>query len=80
MSHNQLRVNGRIVEGCFGIQIGEEDIISVMYGCDQCYSGRFHYALTSHVFRDDLVRKARATRSSSSTIRILGEGATPAVI
>ena len=79
-SRNQLRANVRIVEECFGIHIGEEDIMNVMYGPDQSYNGRNNDALTSQVLRDDLVRKARATRSSSSTIRILGEGATPAVI
>ena len=36
---NQLRVNGRIVEGCFEIQIGEADIMGVMYGPHQGYSG-----------------------------------------
>ena len=71
-SRNQLRVNVRIVEECFGIHIGEEDIMNVMYGPDQSYNGRNKDALTSQVLRDDLVRKARASRSSPSTAREYG--------
>ena len=41
--------------------ICEEDIMGMMYGLDQSYSGRFKDDLTGQVLGDDLSRESRAT-------------------
>ncbi len=58
---NQLKVMGLIKDGCFGIQVPDEDaeILKEMYGPAQGYSGQFKDDLTGQVLRDDLVRAAR---------------------
>ena len=57
----QLKADGRIIEGCYGIQLPDEDSNAGQskYGPDQGYSGRYRDDLTGQVLRDDLVRQAR---------------------
>ena len=58
----QLRVDGRLQDGCYGLQIPEEQqgVQKYLYSLEQCYSGRFKDDLTGQVLRDDLVLEARA--------------------
>ena len=57
----QLRADGRLKTGCFGVQALDDDneVHDSLYGPDQGYSGRYKDDLTGQVLRDDLVRAAR---------------------
>ncbi len=58
----QLRDDGMLKNGCFGIQVpdDEEEIASNVLGPEQGYSGRYKDDLTGQVLRDDWVKEARA--------------------
>ena len=58
---NQLRADGRIRQGCFGIQMVDDDPEMHLMACGHGpgYSGRYKDALTGQTLRDDLVAKAR---------------------
>ena len=55
----QLRADGRMQPGCYGIQAVEEDCVREIYGPAQGYSGRFKDDLTGQVLKDSLVLAAR---------------------
>ncbi len=59
---DQLREDGQLKNGCFGVQVPDEDatVEKNMRGPAQGYSGQFRDDLTGQVLRDDLVREARA--------------------
>ena len=58
----QLRIDGRLQDGCYGLQLPEEPqgVQKYLYGPAQGYSGKFKDDLTGQVLRDDLVLEARA--------------------
>ena len=55
----QLRVDGRLQPGCFGIQAVDEDCVRESYGPSQGYNGKFKDDLTGQVLKDNLVVEAR---------------------
>ncbi len=59
---DQLRRDGQIKDGCFGVQAPDEDaeVERNLRGPAQGYSGRFRDDLTGQVLKDELVREARA--------------------
>jgi len=59
---NQLREDGALKDGCFGVQVADDEaeIERQMRGPAQGYSGAYKDDLTGQVLRDDLVKKARA--------------------
>ena len=59
---NQLREDGTLKNGCYGIQAPDDDaeIERQIRGPLQGYSGNFKDDLTGQVLRDELVRAARA--------------------
>ena len=56
---NQLRVDGRLQPGCYGVQSQDDDCIREMYGPAQGYSGKYKDDLTGQVLKDSLVMEAR---------------------
>ena len=58
----QLRSDGLIKQGCYGVQVADDDleVLKNMYGPAQGYSGRFKDDLTWQLLKDELVLKARA--------------------
>ena len=56
---NQLRVDGRLQPGCYGIQSQDDDCIREIYGPAQGYSGKYKDDLTGQVLKDSLVMEAR---------------------
>ena len=55
----QLRADGRMQPGSYGIQAVEEDCVREIYGPAQGYSRRFKDDLTGQVLKDSLVLAAR---------------------
>ena len=55
----QLRADGRLQPGCYGIQAVDDDRVREIYGPAQGYSGKFKDDLTGQVLKDDLVAEAR---------------------
>ncbi len=73
----QLRKDGRIVNGCYGIQVrevpasgatDEEDKMAEqqLFGPGQGYSGKYKDDLTQQPLRDDLVKAASAKELAAS--------------
>ena len=62
----QLRTDGRIRRGCYGIQLVDDDPDVPLLACgqEQGYSGRYKDAMTGQVLKDDLVAKARKVELS----------------
>ena len=58
---NQLRSDRQLKEGCFGVQLedDEEEIRAACQGPEQGFSGRYRDDLTGQVLKDELVLKAR---------------------
>ena len=57
----QLRVDGRLVSGCYGVQVADDSSdMKQLCGPEQGYSGCFKDDITGQVLRDDLVVEARA--------------------
>ena len=58
----QLRVDGRLQSGCYGVQVACDDVHveEHLYGPEQGYSGSFKDDLTGQVLKDEFVRAARA--------------------
>ena len=58
----QLREDGLLREGCFGIQVKDEDndVMKQVMSPERGYSGAFKDDLTGQVLRDDLVKESRA--------------------
>ena len=56
---HQLRVDGRLQPGCYGIQSQDDDCIREIYGPAQGYSGKYKDDLTGQVLKDSLVMEAR---------------------
>ena len=58
---NQLRSERRLKEGCFGVQLedDEEEIRTACQGPEQGFSGRYRDDLTGQILKDELVLKAR---------------------
>ena len=59
---DQLRADGLVKSGCYGIQVADDDleVLKETYGPAQGYSGRYRDDLTGQVLKDTLVAKARA--------------------
>ena len=59
---NQMREDGMILSGCYGVQVANEDteVMKNMKGPLQGYSGQFKDELTGQLLKDLLVREARA--------------------
>ena len=59
---NQLRCDGSLTNGCFGVQVADDDaeVERQTRGPEQGYSGSFRDDLTGQVLKDDLVKIARA--------------------
>ena len=51
----QLRVDGRLQPGCFGIQAVDEDCVREIYGPAQGYNGKFKDDLIGQVLKDNFV-------------------------
>ena len=60
---NQLRQDGLMKNGCYGVQIqdDEEEIEKNLRGPAQGYSGAYKDDLTNQTLKDELVKAARAT-------------------
>ena len=59
---DQLRSDGSLKNGCFGVQVADDDgeIERQMRGPSQGYSGEFKDDLTGQVLHDGMVKAARA--------------------
>ena len=55
----QLRVDGRLQPGCFGIQAVDEDCVREIYGPAQAYNGKFKDDMIGQVLEDNVVVEAR---------------------
>ena len=57
----QLRADGKLYDGCHGVQAPDEEILlkAALYGPEQGYSGKYKDSVTGQVLRDDLVVAAR---------------------
>ena len=62
----QLRADGLLKDGCYGIQVPDEDaeVLRNIKGPESGFSGKYHDDLTGQTLRDDLVKEARATELS----------------
>ena len=60
--HHQLKADGLLKDGCYGIQVADDDMeaLKSMFGPEQGYSGKYRDDLTGQVLKDELVTKARA--------------------
>ena len=58
---DQLRADGLLKQGCYGIQVADDDleILKSICGPEQGYSGRYKDDLTGQLLKDELVMKAR---------------------
>ena len=58
---DQLRADGLLKQGCYGIRVANEDfeVLKSMYGPEQGYSGKYKDDLTGQLLKDELVLKAR---------------------
>ena len=59
---NQLKADGLLKDGCYGIQVADDDmeVLKSMFRPEQGYSGKYRDDLTGQVLKDELVTKARA--------------------
>ena len=59
---NQLKSDGLLKDGCYGIQAPDDDaeIERNLRGPEQGYTGQFKDDLSGQVLKDDMVRAARA--------------------
>ena len=59
---DQLREDGIVKDGCFGMQVPDDDaeVERSIKSVENGYSGRYRDDLTGQVLRDDLVKEARA--------------------
>ena len=60
---DQLAADGRIKDGCYGVQAEDDDaqVERHLRGPEQGYSGTFRDDLTGQALKDSLVKEARAT-------------------
>ena len=54
---DQLRADGLLKQGCYGIQVADDDleVLKSIYGPEQGYSGRYKDDLTGQLLKDELV-------------------------
>ena len=59
---DQMRRDGLLKEGCYGVQVPENDaeVLRTMAGPAQGFSGKYTNDLTKQVLKDSLVGEARA--------------------
>ena len=57
----QLHEDGLMKQGCFGIQVADDDakMLQDLYSPERGYSGKYKDDLTGQPLRDDLVKAAR---------------------
>ena len=60
---NQLEVDGALKDGCFGVQVADDDaeIERQIRGAAQGHSGAYRDDLTGQVLHDEMAKSARAT-------------------
>ena len=58
---NQLRVDNLLKDGCYGVQVPDDDakVEAMIKGPAQGYSGRYRDELTGQILKDELVKAAR---------------------
>ena len=57
----QLRADGRLQPGCYGVQAVDVDCAREIYGPAQGYGGKYNYDLTGQVLKDSLAVEAQKT-------------------
>ena len=57
---DQLRADGLLKQGCYGIQVADDDleVLKSFYGPEQGYSGKYKDDLTGQLLKDELALKA----------------------
>ena len=59
--NDQLRSDGLLKQGCYGIQVADNDleVLKSIYGTEQGYSGKYKDDLTGQLLKDELVLKRK---------------------